>query len=96
MSSAVANSDVGLVKVFTTVSRGYTPEEIAARAIDKIIYVGEQSHPLLREQALAYKDRIHAVLVHYLREAQESERLTVSCKLSEQGLDEIADLIRRL
>lgn len=94
--SAVSKSELGLVKVFTTQNRGFTPEEIAERAIDKIIFVGTQSHPLLREQALAFKDRIHEVLVRYLKEAQEAERLTICGKLNGQGLNEIADLIRRL
>lgn len=85
--------DLGGVKVFTTDNRGFTPEEIAERAIDKIIYVGDKSHPVITEQARAFKEHIKHVLIHYLREAQESERITISAKLSQAGHPEIATLI---
>lgn len=85
--------DLGGVKVFTTDNRGFTPEEIAERAIDKIIYVGDKSHPVIAEQARAFKEHIKHVLIHYLREAQESERITISAKLSQAGHPEIATLI---
>ena len=45
--------DVGNVLVRTTSNRGFTPEEIAERALDKIVYVGSQSHPAIRDQAEA-------------------------------------------
>jgi hypothetical protein len=85
--------DLGGVKVFTTDNRGFTPEEIAERAIDKIIYVGDKSHPVITEQARAFKEHIKHVLIHYLREAQESERITICAKLSQAGHPEIATLI---
>lgn len=39
MSIEAINS-LGIVKVHTTTNRGFTAEEIADRALDKIIYVG--------------------------------------------------------
>jgi hypothetical protein len=88
-----AGLDLGGVKVFTTDNRGFTAEEIAERAIDKIIYVGDKSHPVIAEQARAFKEHIKHVLVQYLREAQESERITICAKLSQAGHPEIAKLI---
>lgn len=87
---------LGGVKVYTTTDRGFTPEEIAERALDKIIYVGEQSHPVIRDQAQAFKDSIRSILVFYLCEAQNSERTTIMAGLKKQGLDELAELIRRI
>lgn len=87
---------VGIVKVFTTVDRGFTAEEIAERAVDKIIHVGDKSHPLVAEQARAFKDSIRKVLVHYLDEAQRNERMTIQARLRETGLSKIADLIGEL
>jgi hypothetical protein len=87
---------LGGVKVYTTVERGFTPEEIADRALDKIIYVGEQSHPVIREQAQVFKDSIRAVLVFYLREAQQSERTNIIASLTKQGFEDMAQLIRRI
>ena len=45
----------GDIKVYTTQNRGFTPEEIAERAIEKIIYVGKDSHPVIRDQAETFK-----------------------------------------
>ncbi len=39
------------VKVLTTSGRGFTPEEVAERALDRIISVGSQTHPAIRDQA---------------------------------------------
>jgi hypothetical protein len=89
-------SEIGYVKVFTTENRGFNAEEIAERALDKIIYVGERSHPMLLEQARAFKEQLRAVLVHYLNEAQESERLTIASKLRAAGHPQIADIIGEL
>lgn len=88
-----AGMNLGSVNVFTTNNRGFTAEEIAERALDKIIYVGDQSHPAIAEQARAFKQYIHQVLVQYLREAQECERITLAAKLSQAGHPEIAKLI---
>ena len=91
-----AGMNLGAVNVFTTNNRGFTAEEIAERALDKIIYVGDQSHPVITEQARAFKQHIRHVLIQYLREAQESERITISAKLSQAGHPEIAKLIGEL
>lgn len=91
-----ATSNVGSVKVFTTQNRGFTPEEIAERALEKIIYVGEKSHPVIVEQAKAFREHIRQVLIQYLQEAQESERLTICGLLNSQGHSDLADIIRRL
>lgn len=91
-----AGMNLGSVNVFTTVNRGFTAEEIAERALDKIIYVGDQSHPVITEQARAFKGYIKDVLIQYLREAQESERITLAAKLSQAGHPEIAKLLGEL
>ena len=88
-----AGLNLGAVNVYTTDNRGFTAEEIAERALDKILYVGDQSHPVIAEQARAFKEHIKRVLVHYLGEAQESERITICAKLSQAGHPEIAKLI---
>jgi hypothetical protein len=45
----------GNVNVYTTSNRGFTPEEISERAVDKIISVGSQTHPVIREQPQTIK-----------------------------------------
>lgn len=93
---SLMKGELGAVKVFTTVNRGFTPEEIADRALDKIIHVGDKSHPFILEQARAFKEQIRLVLIHSLTEAQQSERTTLSVKLRAAGHPHIADMIGEL
>jgi hypothetical protein len=81
------------VQVHTANGRGWTPEELAKRAADKIIAVGDQSHPLVREQALAFKARIQHVVEFYLKEAVEQDRITLANRLREAGHPELVHLL---
>ena len=87
---------VGDINVMTTDNRGHTPEEMADLAVEKIIYVGKDSHPAIIEQARAFKAHIHAVLVDYFHRAQEQERLTITAKLHRHGYNDVADIIRSI
>lgn len=82
------------VSVATSVNRGFTPEEIAERALDKIIAVGENSHPAVREQALAFREQIRGVLVFYMREAVQSDRTTIANRLRQAGYPDLVDLLK--
>lgn len=81
------------VKVMTTQGRGFTPEEIADRAVNKIISVGSQTHPAIRDQAQAFKENIRDVLVFYIKEAVQSDRVTLSNRLKEAGHPELVKLL---
>lgn len=87
--------EFGDVSVLTTSNRGFTPEEIAERALNKIISVGETSHPAIRDQAVAFRDYIRQVLVYYMREAINSDRTTQMFKLQEAGHPELAQLLNQ-
>lgn len=93
---SVGLGSVGSVLVQTTDYRGFTPEELADRALDKIIQIGDSSHPAIIEQAKAFRAQIRAVLVHYLREAQSSERTTIYGELIKHGQADLAEIIRRM
>lgn len=84
---------VGTVQVQTTSNRGATPEEIAERAVSKIVYVGQSSHPVIREQAEAFKKQVHDVVLFYLKEAVASDRVTQAAKLREAGHPELVGLL---
>jgi len=84
---------VGGVTVATTNNRGWTPEELAERATDKIVYVGDQSHPLVREQARAFKQGVKAVVCFYLKEAVEQDRVTIANRLRDAGHPELVRLL---
>ena len=83
-------SEIGQVKIFTTDKRGFTADEIADRAVEKIIQVGENIAPEIAKQARLYREEIRKVLVKYLTEAQQSERQTIRANLVRQGYEEIA------
>jgi len=86
----------GIVEVQTTDHRGFTPEEVAERCLNKLISVSDTAPPAIKEQALAYKDHLSAVLVFYMNEAVNSDRTTIYNVLCDAGQKDLAELIRRL
>ena len=89
-------SDEPIVKVHTTDGRGFTPDEVAERCVDKLISVSDTAHPAIRDQARAYKLHMEKVVAYYMREAIRSDRTTVYNALVDAGHPELADAIRRL
>jgi hypothetical protein len=89
----VGTGSIGSVMVMTTEGRGFTPEEVAERALDKIIYVGSQSHPAIRDQAEAFRESIRQVLVHYMHEAVRSHNVTLVNKFRKMGYPELVKIL---
>lgn len=89
----LGKGDVGSVMVMATEGRGFTPEEIAERALDKIIYVGSSTHPAIRDQAEAFKDSIRQVLIHYMHEAVRSHNVTLVNKFQQLGHPELIPIL---
>jgi hypothetical protein len=83
----------GNVMVQSTSGRGFTPEELAEMALDKIVYVGSKSHPVIREQAEAFKNNLRVVLVQYLQQAVRSDRTTIANRLREAGHPELTIIL---
>jgi len=90
------NSQTGFVSVSTTSNRGFTPEEVAERCLDKIISVSSDANPVIRDQALAYRNNIKALIVFYMKEAIKSDRTTIFNALIEAGQKDLAEAVRRL
>jgi len=88
--------DIPLVQVHTTSGRGFTPEEIAKRCADRLMYVADSAPMAIREQALAFKDHIEKVVALYMHEAIASDRTTVYNALKDAGHPDLAELIRRI
>jgi hypothetical protein len=88
--------DVGSVLVETTDRRGFTPEEIAERCLNRVVSVADTAMPEVQAQAQAFKDQIRAVLVFYMKEAAKSDRTTVYNALLDAGQKDLAELIRRM
>lgn len=85
-----------LVSVISTSGRGMTPEEVADLAMSKIIHVADTAPPEIAAQAKAFKDRLRAVVIYYMKQAVASDRTTVYNALTDAGHPELAELIRRL
>lgn len=91
--------DVGeepIVSVHTTEGRGFTPDEVAERCVEKLISVSDTAHPAIRDQARAFQKHMEKVVAYYMREAIRSDRTTVYNALNDAGHPELADAIRRL
>ena len=78
--SFAAGVELGTVDVFTTNNRGYTPEEIAERAVTRLKRVETESE-------------LKRVLTKYMQEAQDSERMNLRRKLNENGWHDAAKLL---
>ena len=84
---------LGGVVVHTTDNRGFTPEELTERAIEKIIYVGSNSHPAVRAQAEAFRDSIKGVVLAYMKEAVACHNVTIANRLTQAGHPELVKLL---
>jgi hypothetical protein len=67
-------AQLGQVIVHTTEDGGHPIEFFAHRITDRIIFVGNQTEGPIREQALEYRERIYAIVLHGLKRAISSDR----------------------
>ena len=84
---------LGDIKAVAVSGRGFTPEEVAEMALEKIVYIGEGAHPAIRDQAEAFKTQIRAVLVRYMRQAVSSHNTTLANRFREAGHPELVKLL---
>lgn len=84
---------LGDITVTHVSGRGFTPEEVAEMALEKIVYVGSNSHPVIREQAEAFKNQIRGVLVRYMKQAVASHNTTIANRLKEAGHPELTKIL---
>lgn len=96
MLGLVSGLMLGDVSVEVTKNRGLTPDELTRMALNKIIVVGPDVPPAIRDQAEAYKARIEGVLRHYLTQAQKSRDTTICNVLEQAGETRAAALVRKL
>lgn len=93
MISTVGGVVIGEAKALLVSGRGFTPEELAEQALNKIVSVGGNCHPVIRDQAEAFKDQIRGVLVHYMRQAVRSNHTTLANKFRAAGHPELVKLL---
>jgi len=84
---------LGTVQVMTTNGRGFSAEELAERALNQIINVGDNAPPVIAEQARAFRENLREVLIYYMNEAMRSRNVTLAAKLNGAGYPEFVKLI---
>jgi hypothetical protein len=87
---------VGSVIVATTQDKGHEPEFWAKTASDRIVSVGGNCHPLIAQQAEAFKQSVETTVSFYIKEAIKSDRTTLIAELEKQGHGDMAKIIRSL
>jgi|TARA_R110002020_G_scaffold160388_3_gene344797 hypothetical protein len=87
---------LGTISVFTSTDGGHSPEQIADMALNRIMQVNETAPPVIRDQAIAHKDKLREVLIYYMHSMAKSERTTIWALMKKQGHEDIAEIIRRL
>jgi|TARA_R110002020_G_scaffold11095_3_gene42146 hypothetical protein len=95
MSSSIELS-VGAFDVVTTSNKGHDVEFWAETATNRIVSVGNESHPVIAQQAEAFKQSVLNCVTYYMKEALKSDRTTLCGELEKQGQSEMAEIIRRL
>lgn len=85
----------GEFSVEVAASNGGHPVEFwAKRASDKIMSVSDTAPPEIKEQALAFKNRIESVVLYYIKEAVKDNNSMISKTLTDAGHPQLADLLR--
>ena len=82
--------------IYTSNNSGHSPEQLADMALNKIMIVSENAPPVIRDQAIAHRDKLKEILIYYMKSMALSERTTIWALMKKQGHEDIAEIIRRL
>jgi hypothetical protein len=69
-----ATTGLGIVTVATSSNGGHPPEFFALRIVDRLIVVGENAPQPIRDQALAYREQMLAIVLDGITQAIRSDR----------------------
>ena len=69
--------ELGQVFVTTTEQKGHSADFWAQSASDRIVSVGKNAHPLIAQQAEAFKEMVQTLVCLYMKEAIKSDRTTL-------------------
>lgn len=75
---------------------GLSPADLAKLLTDKIVFVGPDVPPAIRDQAIAFQDRVLAVSQHYLTQMERSARTTMIGQLEQAGEFRAAEILRKI
>jgi hypothetical protein len=90
-----SGSVLGNFRVDTTQDGGHSPEFWAGVIMDQLVHVSDQAPPVIRDQALAYRDAMAAAVLAGVKSAIRSNHTTLVYQLRKAGMNEAAELIQR-
>ena len=93
MLSTSGGALLGQITAKGVSGRGFTPEELAENALDRIISISASADPVIRQQAEAYREHIRMVLISYGRQCVKSNHTTISNRLRDAGHSELTKLL---
>lgn len=96
LTNAIKMGENFSVDVVTTNNRGLTPEEITIMCLDKIMSVSDNAPPAIKDQAQAFRGHLERVILEYMKQAIQHDRVTVSNMIKDAGYDKLAEHIRRI
>lgn len=95
MFTASGGALLGDIKAMGVSGRGFTPEELADNAVERIISISATADPVIRQQAEAFKNHIRAVLVSYGHQCVRSNHTTIANRLRDAGHPELTQLLEK-
>jgi len=84
---------LGNITAMSVSGRGFTPEELAGNALDRIISISSTADPVIRQQAEAFREHIRSVLISYGNQCVKSNHTTISNRLRNAGHPELTKLL---
>lgn len=96
MFGAKVDMTVGAYSVHTTSGVGHSPEFWTERLVERLIHVSESAPPVIKQQAMAYREALQAVVLDGVRKAILSNHTTVINELRKAGMPEAAALVYEL
>ena len=95
MFSTTGGALLGQITAMGVSGRGFTPEELADNAVDKIISISATADPVIRQQAEAFREHIRMVLVSYGNQCVRSNHTTITNRLVNAGHPELTKLLEK-
>lgn len=93
MISTSGGALLGDIKAMAVSGRGFTPEELAENAVDRIISVSATADPVIRQQAEAFREHIKSVIISYGRQCIRSNNTTLTNRFRDAGHSELTKLL---
>jgi len=87
---------LGAFEVSTTQDKGHDIEFWAKTATDRIVNIGGNAHPIIAQQAEAFKQSVFQTIVYYMQQSALSEKATLAGEMEKQGHSDMAKIIRSL